>query len=164
MADSSSSGRDPFDASRIRELAELMQEHDLSEIDLRCGETRVCVRRGAKTVSQVVGGMAPAPLMQQAAPAPAAGGEKPAAAADDSKLHTIKSPVVGTFFLSAKPGEPPFVKPGDQVDPDTVVCIVEAMKVFNEIPAGISGKIVRTLVQNEQAVEYNQALFAVEVG
>ncbi|MDA7977735.1 MAG: acetyl-CoA carboxylase biotin carboxyl carrier protein [Pirellulales bacterium] len=159
MADSASKAGDPFDLGQIRKLVKLMQEHDLSAIDLRSGEDRISLRRGAETAPQVIHSAPPAQIPQAAAPAadPTAAAKK-----DESKLHTIKAPVVGTFFLSAKPGEPPFVKPGDKVEPETTVCIIEAMKVFNEIPAGVSGTIVRALVQNEQAVEYNQALFAIE--
>ncbi len=160
MADSASKARDPFDLKRLRELVELMEEHDLSKVEMRSGDAQLSVRRGAKVVTQAAA--APVLAAPQAVSASATSGEAAAPAADDSKLQTIKSPVVGTFFASAKPGEPAFVKPGDMVDPDTVVCIVEAMKVFNEIPAGVSGKIVRALVQNEQPVEYNQGLFAIE--
>ncbi len=159
MADSSPNVGDPFDLERIRQLVELMEQHDLSEVDLRSGDVRVSVSRGGQIVQQVVGHAAP-PAVHS--PPPTTDTPSTPPAADEGKLITIKSPVVGTFFASAKPGEPAFVKPGDQVEPDTVVCIVEAMKVFNEIPAGVSGKVVRALVQNEQAVEYNQALFAVE--
>lgn len=162
MANSASKAGDPFDLKQLRELVELMQEHDLSHVDMRSGEARLSVRRGAKVVTQALPAAPVAPAVQAPAPSAPSGGGEAAPAAEDSKLHTIKSPVVGTFFGSAKPGEPAFVKPGDMVDPDTVVCIVEAMKVFNEIPAGVSGKIVRALVQNEQPVEYNQALFAIE--
>ena len=78
-----------------------------------------------------------------------------------SRIHTLMvcSPTVGTFYTTSEPGKPPFVKVGDNVSPDTTVCIIEAMKVFNAIPADVSGRIVAMLVQNEQPVEYNQPLF-----
>jgi acetyl-CoA carboxylase biotin carboxyl carrier protein len=81
---------------------------------------------------------------------------------EDSNAVLIRSPMVGTFYTAASPDAPPFVKIGDQIGPETTVCIVEAMKVFNEIPAECSGRIVATLAQNGDAVEFGQPLFRVE--
>jgi acetyl-CoA carboxylase biotin carboxyl carrier protein len=154
---------DVFDVRRIRRLVELMNEHELSEIDLRQADTRIRIRRGPEQVAQVIEprGVLPPPV---AAPrAPAAEPAKPAAAESPSKDYLfIRSPTVGTFYGSPEPGKPPFVKVGDIVSPDTTVCIVEAMKVFNAIPAEVSGRIAAMLVENEQPVEYNQPLFKVE--
>jgi acetyl-CoA carboxylase biotin carboxyl carrier protein len=93
-----------------------------------------------------------------------AGGERrvPEAAADDSKAKYIRSPMVGTFYSAANPDSPPFVKVGDRVGPDTTVCIVEAMKVFNEIPAECAGRIAAVMAQSGDAIEFNQPLFRVE--
>jgi acetyl-CoA carboxylase biotin carboxyl carrier protein len=169
MSSSSGSGPGPndvFDVRKVRRFIELMNEHDLSEIDLRQGEQRIRLRRGPETITV---GAAPHLAMAppsagapagNAGPSPAA---KPAAAAaDESKALTIKSPMVGTFYASANPDSPPFVKVGDQVGPESTVCIVEAMKVFNEIPAECSGRIAAVLAQNGDAVEFGQALFRVE--
>jgi acetyl-CoA carboxylase biotin carboxyl carrier protein len=155
---------DVFDVRRIRRLVELMNEHELSEIDLRQADTRIRIRRGPEQVAQIV---EPRGVHVPAAPAankvPAAEAAKPPADQGPTKDYLfIRSPTVGTFYASPEPGKPPFVKVGDVVSPDTTVCIVEAMKVFNAIPADVSGRIVAMLVENEQPVEYNQPLFKVE--
>ena len=163
---SSGSGDDVFDVRRVRRLVELMQEFELAEIDLRQAEQRIRLRKDQDPVV-VPGGYAPpmvaAPAPAQAAPQPAsAGGQASAPAVEAVGGQFVTSPMVGTFYLSSSPDAPPFVKVGDQVGPDTIVCIVEAMKVFNEIPAECSGKIAAVLVENGAAVEYGQKLFRVE--
>ena len=163
MGSSGSNPDDVFDVRRVRRLVELMQEFELAEIDLRQAEQRIRLRKDQDPVV-VPGGYAPmaaAPVhpAPAAAPAPSAA---PTPAAAEAVGQFIVSPMVGTFYVSSSPESPPFVKIGDQVGPDTVVCIVEAMKVFNEIPAECSGKIVAVLVDNGAAVEYGQKLFRVE--
>lgn len=146
-----------FEVSKVRELIELMQDHELSEIDLRQSDQRIRLRRGAEP--QITYAAAPAAT----APAPAAAAAPAATApADNPNLVTIDSPTIGTFYARPKPDAADFVKVGDTVSPDTVVCIVEAMKMFNEITAGVSGKIVEILVANEQPVDNNKPLFKVE--
>jgi acetyl-CoA carboxylase biotin carboxyl carrier protein len=152
------SGNDIFDVKKIRRLIELMKEHDLNEVDLRDGDVRVRLRKGGE--QQYVVESRPAAPIQAAAPV-AAGGGAPAAPAVDN-LPVIKSPMVGTFYLSANPESPPFVKVGDHVGNESTVCIIEAMKVFNEIPAEITGKIVAVLVENGSPVEYGQPLFKID--
>lgn len=164
MASSGSSPDDVFDVRRVRRLVELMQEFELAEIDLRQAEQRIRLRKDQEPVI-VPGGYAP-PAAPQPAAAPAApqvvaAQAAPAAPAADAG-HFITSPMVGTFYVSSSPDSPAFVKVGDQVGPETVVCIVEAMKVFNELPAECSGKITAILVENGAAVEYGQKLFRVE--
>lgn len=158
-----SSVQDVFDVRKVRRLVELMKEYDLAEMDLKQGETRIQLRRGgAATVAAAMPLLAPAP-----APAPAATEKAPAAAAapaEPSNVKSITSPMVGTFYSAADPQSPPFVKVGDHVGPDTTVCIVEAMKVFNQIPAEVSGKITAILAENGQTVEFGQPLFKVAVG
>ncbi|MEO0531198.1 MAG: acetyl-CoA carboxylase biotin carboxyl carrier protein [Planctomycetota bacterium] len=155
---------DVFNVGRVSKLVALMNEHDLSEIDLRQGEQRVRLRRGGDQpiVSAVpaVPAPAPAPAAAPSAPAPAAA-PSPAPTAEAAG-EVIKSPMVGTFYLSSSPESPPFVKVGDQVGKDTTICIIEAMKVFNEIPADCSGKIEAILVENGQPVEFGQPLFRLE--
>jgi acetyl-CoA carboxylase biotin carboxyl carrier protein len=156
---------DVFDVRKVRKFIELMNEHDLSEIDLRQNDQRIRLRRGPEFVT--VAGAAPA-----AAVTPGAGGSgapsvptasaKTPAVADESHMLVIRSPMVGTFYAAPSPDAPPFVKVGDQVGPETTVCVLEAMKVFNEIPAECSGKIVAALVTNGQAIEFGQPLFRVE--
>jgi acetyl-CoA carboxylase biotin carboxyl carrier protein len=150
---------DIFDVKKVRKFIELMNEHDLAEIDLKQGDQRIRLRRPeAVTMSAM-----PA-MPMSTAPSVSAGGAQKAAdpAADESKFLVIKSPMVGTFYAAASPDTPPFVKVGDRVGPDTTVCIVEAMKVFNEIPAECAGRIVAVLTQSGDAVEFNQPLFRVE--
>jgi acetyl-CoA carboxylase biotin carboxyl carrier protein len=151
---------DIFDVKRVRRLIELMKEHDLAEIDLRQGDQRVRLRRGAEplvTSGAPVSYMAPVAAGNAPASEKAAAG--PGASAD---LAVVKSPMVGTFYLASSPDSPPFVKVGDHVGPDTVVCIIEAMKVFNEIPAELSGKVVAVLVENGAPVEFGQPLFKID--
>jgi acetyl-CoA carboxylase biotin carboxyl carrier protein len=153
---------DVFDVRKVRKFIELMNEHDLAEIDLRQGDQRIRLRRGPETITVAT----PAIHAGGAASfggASVAGEKKPSeTAADDSKAVLIRSPMVGTFYAAANPDSPAFVKIGDRVGPDTTVCIIEAMKVFNEIPAECAGRIIAVLAQNGEAVEFNQPLFRVE--
>jgi acetyl-CoA carboxylase biotin carboxyl carrier protein len=162
MSNPGPSSNDIFDVKKVRRLVEMMKEHDLAEIDLRQGDQRVRLRRGAEPV--ITGG---APAAYYAPPAAKSGGEAGAASASASAaadLPTIKSPMVGTFYVASGPDAPPFVKVGDHVGPETIVCIIEAMKVFNEIPAEMSGKIAAVLMENGAPVEFGQPLFKVETG
>lgn len=161
MSGSPSNLGDAFETRKLRRLAELMNEHDLCEIDLRQGDTRICLRRqGAGSPS---GGYAPvssaAPGRVESRPPD----PSPASPAEDAQ-HTfvITSPMVGTYYSSSSPESPPFAKVGDHVGPDSTVCIIEAMKVFNEIPAGTSGKIIGVLVENGEPVDFGQPLFKVD--
>ena len=150
---------DVFDVRKIRRLVELMKEHDLTEVDLRQEDMRIQLRRGGPGEEVVV-----RPIPQAAAPAPAPAAV-PAAApapADDKNLTEITSPIVGTFYIASDPNSPPFVKVGDHVGPETTVCIIEAMKVFNEIPAETAGKIIAVLAKNGDTVDYGQPLFKVD--
>ncbi len=143
-----------FEVTKIRELIELMQEHELSEVDLKQADQRIRLRRGSD--QQIAYAPAPASVAPVAAAAPVA--DTPV---DDPNVVFIESPTIGTFYSKPKPESENYVKPGDMVTPDTVVCIVEAMKMFNEITAGVSGKIVECLVANEEPVDNNKPLFKV---
>ncbi|MCC9657139.1 acetyl-CoA carboxylase biotin carboxyl carrier protein [Rhodopirellula halodulae] len=161
-------GGDVFDIDRIRQIVELMEQHELNEVDLQQADDRIKLTRGGSAPAMI-----PAPAMPAApaapAPAPAAASAPaPAAAGGDDSASTagtitINSPMVGTFYSKANPEAPPFAKVGDVVSEDTVVCIVEAMKVFNEIPAECRGKIVEVLVSDQQAVDFGKPLFRVQV-
>lgn len=148
-----------INVEQLRELAELMSEHGLSEIKVREGETTVSIRKGPLGEPAMVS----APMPPAAAPAPvhAATSATPAAPAHDDNLVPIKSPMVGTFYSSADPESTAFVHVGSEVDANTTVCIIEAMKVFNEIKSEVSGTIERILVKDEQAVEFGQPLMLV---
>jgi acetyl-CoA carboxylase biotin carboxyl carrier protein len=152
-------GGDIFDVRKIRRLIELMNDHDLNEIDLRDGDIRVRLRkRGEQVVAESRPYVQAAPAVPAA---PATSAAAPAAPVADN-YHVIKSPIVGTFYAARDPKDPPLVKVGDPVGNESVVCIIEAMKVFNEIAAEIKGKVVAVLVENGSPVEYNQPLFKID--
>jgi acetyl-CoA carboxylase biotin carboxyl carrier protein len=159
MSSTGGGAGDVFDVRKIRRLVELMNEHELAEIDLRQADQRIRLRRG--------GSLSAAPPLESSArvaaalPATDAAQAGGATVVDEAHLLLIRSPMVGTFYTSASPESPPYVKVGDRVEPDTTVCIVEAMKVFNEIPAECSGQVVALLVENGEPVEYGQPLFRV---
>jgi len=145
-----------MDVEQIKSLIELMGANDLSEIMIRNGDYRVLIRRGTRVQAVPVASMAIPASLSPAAASPA--GPPPAA---EAALHAIKAPMVGAFYMSPQPDAPAFVKVGSHVDPDTVVCIIEAMKVFNEIKAEVSGVIERVMVENGGPVEFGQPLFLV---
>jgi acetyl-CoA carboxylase biotin carboxyl carrier protein len=156
----------PFDVRTIKSLVALMTQHDLSEIDLRDGSQRLRLRRGPDAPVMLTQPNAmtqmPAPAVPAApAPAPNVKTESPAAA-PAKKLIDIKSPTPGTFYSAPKPGEPPFVRVGSKVTPETIVGLIEAMKLYNEINAECNGVIAEILVENQSAVEYGQVLIRVD--
>jgi len=152
-----------MDIKHIRELIKLMKDNDLTEIRINEGEEKLLLKRGTSDVVQI----AQTPLSVQpttvAPPATAQPVEnqtqKPA---DTENYVTIDSPMVGTFYAAPAPDAEPYVKVGDKVTPDTVVCIVEAMKVMNEIKAEVSGTIEKILVNNAEPVEFGQPMFQVK--
>ena len=161
MAKEKNDEQNVFDVAKVRELIELMQEHELNEVQLQQGERKIKLRRGMNNPTVFA---APAPQQTYAAPAPAATGGAAAdsAPAEEGNFDFIVSPTVGTFYSKPKPDSEDFVKVGDMVQADTVVCLVEAMKMFNEIHAGIAGKIVARLANNEDPVDVNKPLFKIE--
>lgn len=160
-----STGSEPFDLEKLRELIGLMESHGLSEIDLRRGDQRWRLRRGPAEVMQMIPGPGfPAGSFASAAPAATAAPPAPVTSVEDALGVAIKSPTVGTFYEAASPGDAPFVTVGSKVSPDSVVCIIEAMKVFNQITADVNGTITEVLVKNGDAVEFGQPLFRVRLG
>ena len=153
-----------LDIDKIRQLVDMMVANDLVEISLRDGEVEVSLRRptgGAGDVVPVVSGPIPVSNPGVGAVAEAPPTAAPAAEDEGLELVDIQSPMVGTFYAASDPNSPPYAEVGTHVNPDTVVCIVEAMKVFNEIKAEVAGTIEKILVKNEQPVEYGQPLFLV---
>ncbi|MBU8904990.1 acetyl-CoA carboxylase biotin carboxyl carrier protein [Desertibacillus haloalkaliphilus] len=165
---------------KINEIKELIRAVDRSTVGelIIKGESKeqITIRKqGAVTVDQTAA-PAPAPVQETQAPAPAPAAPvkeeapkqeeqqeaKPAANLDDETLHKITSPMVGTFYSAPSPDADPYVKAGDKVSTDSVVCIVEAMKLMNELEAEVNGEIVEVLVENGQLVEYGQPLFLVK--
>ncbi|MEC7356248.1 MAG: acetyl-CoA carboxylase biotin carboxyl carrier protein [Planctomycetota bacterium] len=165
-ADRAKSNNEVFDVERIRQLVEMMKEHDLNEVSLKHGDRRIRLRRKDEPAPVVVSAPAPGVMPAvAAAPVPAAAPAAPAPAAeavDGDNISVVTSPMVGTFYSKPNPNAETYVKVGDHVEADTIVCVVEAMKMFNEIPAGISGKVVAVLVKNEEAVDVNKPLFKVD--
>jgi len=165
MGENSSGPTDRFDIQKIHYLVRLMKRYDMTALDLQDGQVRIRLRRrgpelAAPPVAPAHPATGPGLLPPTAGPAPPpAPVEPPAPGA--SKALVIESPMVGTFYTSSAPDAPPFVTTGSVVHPDTIVGIIEAMKVFTEIPAGVSGTIVEILAKNGQPVEFGQALFRV---
>ncbi len=157
-----------MEVNHIKELVEMMKENDLSELEIVDGQTRVMLKRGtAQPATQVVamphlvgaGGMAAMPVLEAAAAGVVSGKGKE----ENSNLVQIQSPMVGTFYSAPSPTAKPFVEVGSKIEEETVVCIIEAMKVMNEIKGEKKGIIRKVLVENGAAVEYGQALFLVEL-
>jgi len=151
----------------LKELIEFLIEKDIAEFELERGDVKVRIKRAADVPTahatpfiavQAPGVVTPDTLMAPpVAPSPA----KEAAPPPEEKFHGVRSPIVGTFYESPSPGSPPFVKPGDQITVGQVLCIVEAMKLMNEIESDVAGEVVKKLVANGQPIEYGQELFAV---
>jgi acetyl-CoA carboxylase biotin carboxyl carrier protein len=160
----SEEGTNVFNLKQLRQLIRLMENHDLSEINLRQGDERVQLRRGPAGSPYIVPTMAaghsqaPAPAQASASAAAAAPGPK----VDGPGIVTIKAPMVGTFYARPNPKSEAFVKVGQRVTKDTVLCIIEAMKVFNEIPAEVSGEVVAVLMDDQQAVDFDRPLFKID--
>ena len=150
----------PFDVRTIKYLVGLMSRHDLSEIDLREGDLRIRLRRGARET--IIPPAVQPPTPPGPAITPATNSAPPAAEKPSKHLVPIKSPTPGTFYSAASPDAEAFVHVGSRVAPTTVVCVIEAMKIFNEIQAECTGVITEILVENQQPVEYGQILFMVD--
>jgi acetyl-CoA carboxylase biotin carboxyl carrier protein len=163
----------PVGLEEIKSLIALVSKEAFAEFEFEAGALKFRIRKDSATAPVVVA--APAPVMaapvfgspvahvpaQTVAPAaPAA----PAPAEDETGIHYITSPIVGTFYRSSNPTAAPFVQPGDRVRPGQTLCIVEAMKLMNEIECDVAGEVVKVLVENGQPVEYGERLFAIKVG
>jgi len=154
----------------LKELIEFLVEKDIAEFELERGDLKVRIKRAGEATAPPAGEVQPvmipavAPTAAPQSPATAAPPLAPAGATPSTEagLHIVKSPIVGTFFEAPSPGSPPFVKIGDTVEVGAVLCIVEAMKLMNEIESDMAGEIVNKLASNGQPVEYGQALFAIK--
>jgi len=162
---------------QIQELIKTINKSNISELSIKDGDFEITIKQengvtGTPMVAMpqmMQQPMMQTPVMQAAAPqaapasAPAATAAAPAAAPANDKLHTIKSPMIGTFYRSPAPDKPAFVNVGDEIKQGQALCIIEAMKLFNEIESEISGKIVKVLIDEASPVEYDQPLFLVEM-
>jgi acetyl-CoA carboxylase biotin carboxyl carrier protein len=166
MSDADASHDAPFNLEKLTALVELMEKHGLTEVSLQRGSERWRLRRGAVLAAAPPASLAAPPPAATAAPAssPAGPGEQKPPGPEIDGTITINSPTVGTYYSSPTPDDPPFVSVGSRVQPETIVCIVEAMKVFNQIPAEVSGTIVTVLAKNGESVEFGQPLFRVRPG
>ncbi|HMR92883.1 MAG TPA: acetyl-CoA carboxylase biotin carboxyl carrier protein [Chitinophagaceae bacterium] len=157
-----------MDFKQIQELIKMINKSNIGELTIEQKDFRVTIKQKEEQVTQVVSApVAMAPALAAATPAvsaaPQPAAEKPKAeSAAASNLITIKSPMIGTFYRKSSPDKPSFVEVGDEIAPGKVVCIIEAMKLFNEIESEVSGKVVKVLVDDASPVEYDQPLFLVE--
>ncbi len=158
-----------MDLKEIQNLIKFVAKSGASEVKLEMDDVKITIRTGSDnetTIVQQVPVQAAAPVVQQQAAAPvAAAPEAPAATApatDDSKYITVKSPIIGTFYRKPAPDKPVFVEVGTEIKEGDVLCVIEAMKLFNEIESEVSGKIVKVLVDDSSPVEFDQPLFLVD--
>jgi len=161
--DARTEAKQPMDIEHLRSLVELMVVNDLSRIELREGDSHILLRRGQPVVAGAPVALVPQTVGQLAVPVTVSVGDAAAAAAAEAASNEIliRSPMVGTFYQSPDPESPPFLNVGTVVEPNTVVCLIEAMKVYNELKAEVSGRVAKILVKNAQAVEFDQPLFAI---
>jgi acetyl-CoA carboxylase biotin carboxyl carrier protein len=158
-AESAAAPDSPMNVNLLEQIVKLMAANNLNMVDVRDGEKRVILQRGALGADEASSSAA-APARPAAGPAPSVPPSAPPA--DDASLTPIKSPMVGTFYTASTPDAKPIVSVGSTVDDDTDVCIIEAMKVFNNIKAETRGTIAKVLVTNGQTVEFGQTLFLVK--
>jgi acetyl-CoA carboxylase biotin carboxyl carrier protein len=159
--------------NELRELVEFLKANEIAEFDMEQDDLKVRIKFAGEPAAAPAGGfdmaqlsrlMASAPAIAPVSAAAPVGGATAAAPAAEveEKLHEVKSPIVGTFYESPSPGAPAFVKVGDQVEVGQVLCIVEAMKLMNEIESDVAGEVVKRIAASGQPVEYGQALFAIK--
>lgn len=154
-----------MDIKQIQDLIKFVSKSGVNEVSIEEKDFKITIKTAQEPTYVTATVPAPAPATQVAAPAPVVSApQAPAspAVADESKYITIKSPMIGTFYRSSSPDKPSFVNVGDEIAEGQVLCIIEAMKLFNEIESEVSGKVVKVLVDNSQPVEYDQPLFLVE--
>ena len=151
-----------MDISQIKKLIQLLNDNNLGELKVQEGDFKITIRHRDYAKTSGVASVVAAPAAATTASAPAATTETKKEETPSGNFSTVKAPMIGTFYRSAGEGKEPFVKVGDKVKKGDVLCIIEAMKLFNEIQSEVSGKIIKVMVDNAQAVEYDQPLFLVE--
>jgi acetyl-CoA carboxylase biotin carboxyl carrier protein len=160
-----------MDFKQIQELIKMINKYNIGEVSIEEKGFKLTIKQKEEPVQQIITAPLPAqpvaavaPVAAASAPAAAVAPEKPARPAEPpaSNTITIKSPMIGTFYRSPSPDKPSFINIGDEVEPGSVVCIIEAMKLFNEIESEVKGKIIKVLAEDASPVEYDQPLFLVE--
>ncbi|MET0089091.1 MAG: acetyl-CoA carboxylase biotin carboxyl carrier protein [Candidatus Thiodiazotropha sp.] len=152
-----------MDIRKVKKLIELIEESDVAEIEIHEGEESVRISRAsAMPMAMATAQMAPMAVAPQAAAAPAAAATTEAPQAEEIQGHAVRSPMVGTFYRSPSPGSKPFVEEGQQVSAGNTLCIIEAMKILNQIESDKTGTVRKILVENGQPVEYNEPLFIID--
>ena len=166
MAEDASASQEPLDVQKVHYLVRLMKRYDLTALDLSDSTVQIRLRRRGPEARPVkvaqpsaASEQAPAALAPTGSPSETRPETVPTSVSAAPKTVVIESPMVGTYFSSSAPDVPPFVSVGSVVHAESIVCIIEAMKVFTDIPAGVSGTIAAILVKNGQAVEFGQPLF-----
>ena len=156
-----------MELEQIKAIVAMMKDNDLSEFSMEQDGLKIRIKRGPEEFQQTLTLPPPVPAQSTAAPAPVQAAvpahAAPATVAPAANINHITSPMVGTFYLSPSPDAPPYVEVGQEVDGETVVCIIEAMKVMNEIKAEVRGVITEVVAENAKPVEFGQKLFAVRV-
>ena len=148
-----------MDLKEIQSLIKFVSKSGVNEVKLELEDFKITIKAGGSNSETTIVQQAPVAMQ---APMPVAPAVAPAAADDDSKFLTITSPIIGTFYRKPSPDKPNFIEVGDTVQADSIVCVVEAMKLFNEIESEVSGKIVKVLVDDASPVEFGQPLFLVD--
>lgn len=157
-----------MDISQIQDLIKFVAKSGVTEVEIEKKDFKITIKTESKTkkaavTQQVIAQPMQVPAAPVAAPVQAAAADKPAAAkSDDGNYEPIRSPMIGTFYRSPAPDKPPFIGVGDTVKKGQVICVIEAMKLFNEIESEVSGKVVKVLVEDSKPVEYDQPLFLIE--
>ncbi|MDE1989243.1 MAG: acetyl-CoA carboxylase biotin carboxyl carrier protein [Betaproteobacteria bacterium] len=150
-----------MDLRKLKKLIDLVEESGIAELEITEGEEKVRIAKAGSGHAYVAAHPAHYPLPPQAAAAPAAAVASAEAPAPEEEGHVVKSPMVGTFYRSPSPGSPPFVELGQSITEGQTLCIIEAMKLLNEIESDVSGTVKRILVENGQPIEYGQPLFII---
>jgi acetyl-CoA carboxylase biotin carboxyl carrier protein len=151
-----------MDISQIKKLIQLLNDNNLGELKVQEGDFKITIRHRDYAKTSGVASVVASPVTANTNSAPVAPTETKKEETPSGNFTTVKAPMIGTFYRSAGEGKEPFVKVGDKVKKGDVLCIIEAMKLFNEIQSEVSGKIVKVMTDNAQAVEYDQSLFLVE--
>jgi acetyl-CoA carboxylase biotin carboxyl carrier protein len=154
-----------INVDELKQILDLARDHDLSELELEAEGFKLRIRKGGQVVVQTAPAAAPvaAPAVQPLSPPPPAAVAGQASELDvDVELAIVTSPIVGTFYRAPEPSAPPFVRPGDQVKPGQTLCIIEAMKMMNNIDSEYEGTVVKVFVENGQPVQFGERLFAIK--